>query len=58
MVDTAETHAHPPPPPRVPFEARDFMVLAGGVLFLAVVFVVINLLIDILYAYLDPRITY
>lgn len=39
-------------------EARDFMVLAGGVLFLAVVFVVVNLLIDILYAYLDPRITY
>ena len=39
-------------------EARDYMVLAGGVLFLAVVFVVVNLLIDILYAYLDPRITY
>ena len=39
-------------------ESRDFMVLAGGVLFLAVVFVVVNLLIDILYAYLDPRITY
>lgn len=39
-------------------EARDFMVLAGGVLFLAVVFVVVNLLIDILYAFLDPRITY
>jgi concentrative nucleoside transporter, CNT family len=27
MVDVAETHAHPPPPPRAPFEARDFMVL-------------------------------
>lgn len=39
-------------------ESRDFMVLAGGVLFLAVVFVVVNLLIDILYAFLDPRITY
>ncbi|MGE0724940.1 MAG: ABC transporter permease [Alphaproteobacteria bacterium] len=39
-------------------EARDFMVLAGGVLFLAVVFVLINLAIDILYAVLDPRITY
>jgi peptide/nickel transport system permease protein len=39
-------------------ESRDFMVLAGGVLFLAMVFVVINLLIDLLYAFLDPRITY
>jgi len=39
-------------------ETRDFMVLAGGVMFLAVVFVVVNLLIDILYAFLDPRITY
>lgn len=39
-------------------ESRDFMVLAGGVLFLAVVFVVVNLVIDILYAFLDPRITY
>ena len=39
-------------------ESRDFMVLAGGVLFLAVVFVIVNLLIDILYAFLDPRITY
>ena len=39
-------------------ESRDFMVLAGGVLFLAVVFVIVNLVIDILYAFLDPRITY
>jgi len=39
-------------------ESRDFMVLAGAVLFLAVVFVVVNLVIDILYAFLDPRITY
>lgn len=39
-------------------ESRDFMVLAGGVLFLAVIFVLVNLLIDILYAFLDPRIRY
>ncbi len=39
-------------------ESRDFMVLAGGVLFFGVIFVLINLVIDILYAYLDPRITY
>jgi peptide/nickel transport system permease protein len=39
-------------------ESRDFMVLAGGVLFLAVIFVMVNLVIDLLYAFLDPRITY
>jgi peptide/nickel transport system permease protein len=39
-------------------ESRDFMVLAGGVLFLAVIFVLVNLVIDLLYAFLDPRITY
>jgi peptide/nickel transport system permease protein len=39
-------------------ESRDFMVLAGGVLFLAVIFVLVNLIIDILYAFLDPRIRY
>lgn len=37
---------------------RDFMVIQGSVLFIAFVFVIINLLVDILYAYLDPRIQY
>jgi len=30
----------------------------GGVLLIAFVFVVVNLLVDISYAYLDPRIHY
>ncbi len=38
--------------------ARDYVLLQGGVLVLAVTFVIINLLVDISYAYLDPRITY
>ena len=35
---------------------RDFPVLQGGIMFLAVVFVVVNLLVDITYGLLDPRI--
>jgi len=35
---------------------RDFIVLQGGVLFVAVAFVAINFLVDLLYAALDPRI--
>ncbi|WP_099159822.1 ABC transporter permease [Virgibacillus ndiopensis] len=37
---------------------RDFIVVQGAVLFIAFVFVMINLLVDILYSYLDPRISY
>lgn len=37
---------------------RDFPVLQGTVLFLTTVIVLINLLVDVLYAYLDPRIHY
>ncbi|HVF21293.1 MAG TPA: ABC transporter permease [Mycobacteriales bacterium] len=35
---------------------RDFPVLQGGILFLAVVFVLVNLLVDVTYGFLDPRI--
>jgi peptide/nickel transport system permease protein len=35
---------------------RDYPVLQGGILFVAVVFVIVNLLVDISYALLDPRI--
>jgi len=35
---------------------RDFPVLEGGILFLAVVFVLVNLLVDVSYGVLDPRI--
>ncbi len=37
---------------------RDYTLVQGGVLFVAVAFVLVNLLVDLLYAYLDPRIRY
>ena len=35
---------------------RDYPVVQGGVLLLALTFSVVNLLVDVLYAYIDPRI--
>ncbi len=37
---------------------RDYPVVQGGVFFVAVVFVLINLIVDLIYAYVDPRIRY
>lgn len=37
---------------------RDLPVIQGGILFLAVIVVVMNLVVDITYGYLDPRIRY
>ena len=37
-------------------EDRDFTVLQGAVLYIAAMFLVINLLVDIVYARLDPRV--
>lgn len=37
---------------------RDFPIVQGTVLFMAVIYVITNLLVDILYTYIDPRITY
>jgi peptide/nickel transport system permease protein len=37
---------------------RDYAVLQGGILFLAVVFVFVNLIVDISYAIINPRIRY
>ena len=37
-------------------EMSDFPVVMGSILFIAFVFVVINILVDILYAYIDPRV--
>ncbi len=37
---------------------RDYPVVQGGIVFVAVAFVLINLLVDISYALLDPRIQY
>ncbi len=36
----------------------DYPVVQGAVLLIGVIFVVINLIVDIVYAYLDPRISY
>jgi len=38
--------------------ARDYPVVQGSVLVISLIFVVVNLLVDISYAYLDPRIHY
>jgi peptide/nickel transport system permease protein len=38
--------------------ARDYPVLQGGILFLAVVFVMVNLIVDLSYAVINPRIRY
>ena len=37
-------------------ESRNYPVLQGGILFVALVFVLVNLLVDISYAFLNPRI--
>ena len=39
-------------------KARDYQVIQTVVLFFSVVYILCNLLVDILYAYLDPRIRY
>jgi peptide/nickel transport system permease protein len=35
---------------------RDRELIAGGVLFMAVIFVTMNLLVDLTYAWFDPRV--
>jgi peptide/nickel transport system permease protein len=37
---------------------RDFPLVQGAVLFAAVVYVLVNLAVDVLYAAIDPRIRY
>jgi ABC-type dipeptide/oligopeptide/nickel transport system permease component len=39
-------------------QRRDYPMVQGAVLAVTLTFVLINLLVDILYAYLDPRIKY
>ena len=39
-------------------QARDYMVVQAVVVFIAGIFIIANLFVDILYAYLDPRIRY
>jgi peptide/nickel transport system permease protein len=38
--------------------ARDFPLVQGLILFIATIYVLVNLLVDLLYSVLDPRITY
>ncbi|SFG65323.1 peptide/nickel transport system permease protein [Desulfotomaculum arcticum] len=40
----------------VAISARDIPIVQGGILMVALVFVIINLIVDILYTYVDPRI--
>jgi peptide/nickel transport system permease protein len=37
-------------------EGRNYPVLQAGILFIAIVFVLVNLIVDVSYAYLNPRI--
>jgi ABC-type dipeptide/oligopeptide/nickel transport system permease component len=39
-------------------QARDYPLVQGGVLLIATTFVVVNLVVDLLYAVFDPRIRY
>jgi peptide/nickel transport system permease protein len=38
--------------------ARDFPMVQGSVLLVATIFVLVNLIVDIVYAFVDPRISY
>ncbi len=38
--------------------SRDYLAVQGGVAFVSVAFILINLLVDVLYAYVNPRIRY
>lgn len=37
---------------------RDLPLLQGTVMYIALVFVVVNLIVDLSYAFIDPRIRY
>ena len=38
--------------------ARDFPLVQGIILFVATIYVMVNLLVDLFYSVLDPRIVY
>ena len=38
--------------------ARDFPLVQGTILFVATIYVFVNLIVDLIYAFLDPRISY
>jgi peptide/nickel transport system permease protein len=39
-------------------QAKDYPVIQAGILFLAIIFVLVNLAVDVWYAFLNPRIRY
>ena len=39
-------------------EDRNYPVLQGGILFIAIIFVLVNLVVDVSYAFINPRIRY
>lgn len=42
----------------ISISTRDYPMVQGGVMIFAFSFVLVNLVVDLLYTYLDPRITY
>ena len=36
--------------------SRDFPVIQGGLLFLALIYLAVNIIVDLLYAVIDPRV--
>jgi peptide/nickel transport system permease protein len=38
--------------------SRDYPLIQGCILFVLVIYVLMNVLVDVLYAYIDPRIEY
>ncbi|MCX6088613.1 MAG: ABC transporter permease, partial [Caldiserica bacterium] len=39
-------------------QSRDYPAVQGSIIFIALVVALVNLIVDILYAYIDPRIHY
>ena len=38
--------------------ARDYPVIQGAVLIFALLFILVNLVVDLVYAWIDPRVRY
>ena len=36
--------------------SRDYPVIQGGLLFLALIYLAVNIIVDLLYAVIDPRV--
>ena len=39
-------------------KARDYPIIQGLIIVLSVIYIMVNLAVDVIYAYLDPRIRY